>query len=75
MVKTIDNKCFICQKPVPDYRPQFCCNGIDCGCMGLPIEPCVCSDNCYVALMSGIGKPYNERREDAGIDIYIDNNK
>lgn len=36
--------CEQCGKPVPDYEPQFCCNGQDCGCLGLPIEPCLCDD-------------------------------
>jgi hypothetical protein len=62
------SKCLICEKPVPDYEPVFCCNGLDCGCMGLPTEPCICSDKCYDALMKGIGKEYNQRRIDAGIE-------
>ena len=34
--------CIICKKPVEDYKPQMCCNGTDCGCQGLPVEPCLC---------------------------------
>ena len=45
--------CLMCGKPVPDYEPIRCCNGADCSCMGLPIEPCVCSDKCYSDLMKG----------------------
>lgn len=62
--------CLICTKPVLDFVPKYCCNGLDCGCMGLPIEPCICSDKCWEALMKGIGKPYDERRKDAEIEIF-----
>ena len=44
------NPCEICGKPVPDYVPQYCCSGDECGCLGLPIEPCVCGDACWAAL-------------------------
>lgn|SRR5574340_45679 len=63
-------ECLICHKPVPEYKPKYCCNGVDCGCMGQPIEPCVCSDTCYEAVMKGIGKSFEERRKDAGIALY-----
>jgi hypothetical protein len=59
--------CLICGRPVPGYTPDFCCSGTDCGCSGQPINPCVCSDDCYSALFEGIGKPYDERRVIAGI--------
>lgn len=62
--------CIICQKPVPDFEPEYCCDGRDCGCLGQQIQPCVCSDRCYDALMKGIGKSFDERRKDAGIDLY-----
>lgn len=39
-------KCVIRSEPVPGYDPVFCCDGSDCWCMGLPIEPCLCSDEC-----------------------------
>lgn len=35
-------KCVICKIEVPDYEPEYCCSGMQCGCMGAPIEPCVC---------------------------------
>ena len=63
-------ECLICNKPVPDYEPKFCCNGSDCGCMGQPTEPCVCSDICSNALFDGIGKSYIQRRIDAGIELF-----
>ena len=63
-------ECLICNKFVPDYEPKFCCNGSDCGCMGQPTEPCVCSDICANALFNGIGKPYIQRRIEAGIELF-----
>lgn len=36
--------CEICGKEI---EVRICCNGSDCGCMGLPVEPPVCSDDCY----------------------------
>ena len=59
--------CLICGEIVAEYEPRFCCSGNDCGCMGQPIYPCVCSNECYTALMVGMGKTYEQRRIDAGI--------
>ena len=47
-------ECLICNKSVPDYEPKFCCNGYQCGCMGQPIEPCVCSEECYQKLFTTV---------------------
>lgn len=60
--------CLICDKPVPRYKPQYCCDGRACGCYGQPIEPCVCSSKCWDALMEGIGVSMEERRIAAGIE-------
>lgn len=49
--------CLICGAPVFGYEPSYCCSGRECACMGLPLEPCICSKKCYDALMAGIGKP------------------
>ena len=35
-----------------DYEPMMCCSGKDCGCMGLPIDPPVCTKECYDKIMS-----------------------
>ena len=59
--------CLICGTPV-QYTPEYCCDGSMCGCQGQPVWPCVCSERCYCALMNGIGKPYEQRRMDAGIE-------
>ena len=63
--------CLICGKPVLDYEPVGCCDGRECGCMGLPTNPCVCSQGCDAALMTGIGKTYEQRRIDSGIAAWI----
>ena len=36
--------CLICGKEI---EVQVCCSGGDCGCMGQPTEPPVCSSECY----------------------------
>lgn len=46
--------CEVCKKPMPDYEPEFCCRGgIEqaCGCMGLPINPQICSQECMDVCM------------------------
>lgn len=49
-----DNKklwpCIVCGKQVTDYVPQLCCDGRECGCRGLPIDPPVCSPECWKKL-------------------------
>ena len=62
--------CLLCKKPVPDYRPLFCCDGRECACLGLPINPAVCSTECFNAVMNGIGKSFEQRRIDAGIGLF-----
>jgi len=46
------SKCVVCDVEVPDYEPEFCCNAFDCGCRGMPIEPCICSEECWDKLMN-----------------------
>lgn len=53
--------CEICAKPVPDYKPQYCCSGHECGCYGRPLYPCICSSDCWDALMNG--ETAEERRK------------
>lgn len=40
-------KCEVCKKEVPDYEPEYCCGGFECGCYGLPMMPCICSNECW----------------------------
>lgn len=38
--------CMICGGEL-GYEPQMCCSGRDCGCMGMPVDPPICSDECW----------------------------
>ena len=59
--------CLICGKPVPDYEPVYCCNGFECGCRGMPRDPCCCSLECEDAVFRYIGEDWDTRRQLAGI--------
>ena len=59
----MDYNCTICGEPLPDYKPEYCCNGVDCGCMGLPINPPWC-DKCWDKIM----KEKTEDGKDNGIE-------
>jgi len=39
--------CMVCSKEFEGEEPKMCCSGYMCGCMGLPIDPIVCSEECY----------------------------
>jgi hypothetical protein len=39
--------CMVCDKEFEGEEPKMCCSGRDCGCMGMPIDPVVCSEECY----------------------------
>lgn len=36
--------CEICGTEI---EVKMCCSGHECGCMGLPVDPPVCSESCY----------------------------
>jgi len=38
--------CEKCGAPVFGYVEQRCCDGRECGCMGRPLEPCLC-EKCW----------------------------
>lgn len=42
--------CMVCGTEFEGQEPQMCCSGRDCGCMGLPTEPVICSPECYYNL-------------------------
>ena len=67
--------CLICGRPVPDYRPEYCCNGFECGCHGQPRDPCVCLPECGDAVFSWIGESYETRRVRAGIALFSPNDQ
>lgn len=52
-----------CNNEIPE--PRMCCNGRECGCMGMPIDPPICSEKCYDIYMS---KPSKEVKLDLSID-------
>lgn len=43
----VDLTCIVCGQPFRGEEPKMCCDGRECGCMGLPIDPVVCSEWCY----------------------------
>jgi hypothetical protein len=47
--------CIVCNEEI---EVQMCCSGRDCGCMGQPVEPPVCSEECHYELMNNIEKYY-----------------
>jgi len=48
--KLVDVNCMVCGKEFKGEEPKYCCTGKDCGCMGQPTEPIVCSNRCYKKL-------------------------
>ena len=50
--KIITQHCEVCGKEFEGPEPVFCCNMFDCGCQGLPLEPIVCSEECYDKLVN-----------------------
>jgi hypothetical protein len=58
--------CIVCGKEI---EVKMCCSGYDCGCMGQPTEPPVCSDVCYDELMNNLEKYYPTNNTPTGIDI------
>lgn len=43
--------CCNCSSPMAGHEPPTCCSGYECGCMGQPTEPNVCSEKCWKELM------------------------
>ena len=39
--------CMVCGVEYYGPEPQMCCSGRECGCMGMPIDPIICSEECY----------------------------
>lgn len=60
-------QCYVCDKPVEEYEPKYCCSGHECGCRGLPIDPAICSDECWDAVMHKSGTTIDERMKQAGV--------
>ena len=43
-----------------DIELTMCCSGRECGCMGMPTEPPVCSIECYGELMNNFDKYFTK---------------
>lgn len=52
--------CLGCGKEF-DFDPRMCCSGRECGCMGMPTEPQVCSAEC----MDKVYPPYKEESNES----------
>jgi len=53
----VQGHCEICGTEI---ELQGCCSGFECGCMGQPVEPPVCSEKCYNTFFS---KEYNDEKK------------
>jgi len=64
--------CVICERPVTNYAPVYCCSdhNQECGCRGMPLIPCVCSERCERAVYDHIGEDFDVCRQLAGIEKY-----
>jgi hypothetical protein len=60
------SNCIICNK---DIELDVCCDGTNCGCMGMPIDPPVCSDKCYDTLMNNLDEYFPPIDKNNSIDI------
>ena len=63
MVSPYVDHCVVCGKEVEDYEPVYCCNGDECGCMGQPVEPCVCSRKCEDKIFGPLDRKYRGKDE------------
>lgn len=51
-MELVDLYCMVCGGEFKGEPPKMCCSGRDCGCLGQPIEPVVCSEECYNKIMN-----------------------
>jgi hypothetical protein len=65
---TESTPCFVCEKPVVGFEPEYCCSGQMCGCMGMPIYPPLCSQECSLRLHQG-GRPPKDSVTDEPRDV------
>lgn len=43
----VELTCMFCKETFLGPEPKMCCNGDMCGCGGMPIDPIMCSEDCY----------------------------
>lgn len=65
--------CEICEKEI---EVKMCCNGWQCSCAGLPVEPPVCSNECYDKYINP-NKPIMKKKKytitfQASIDVEVE---
>ena len=63
--------CEICGTVIPE--PQMCCDGRECGCMGKPVDPPVCSEECYDKLMNNIKKADDPNWGKPSVQTFMEN--
>jgi hypothetical protein len=49
-----------CEVCGTEIEIKMCCSGHMCGCYGLPVDPPVCSGECYDTFMS---KEYQDKKQ------------
>jgi hypothetical protein len=57
--KEVELSCMVCGEKFMGPEPKGCCSGRDCGCMGMPIDPIVCSKECYDHLTGNNKKDFD----------------
>jgi len=45
--KLVKLNCWGCGEEFQGEEPKMCCSGHMCGCLGMPIDPIICSEECY----------------------------
>lgn len=43
------------------FEPKMCCDGYMCGCMGRPVDPMVCSRECFLLQYPHMANTEEER--------------
>jgi hypothetical protein len=66
-VKEVELTCQVCGTKYRGPEPKVCCSGQDCGCLGQPIDPIVCSEKCYSKLLNR-----GQSGKAKGDDVYPD---
>ncbi len=56
----------VCGTEFLGEEPQVCCSGRECGCMGMPIDPIICSEKCYNEL---IDNRFNRQSQQTPIEF------
>lgn len=43
----VEHTCMVCKEKYMGAPLMKCCDGKDCGCMGYPVDPPICSKECF----------------------------